>query len=114
MPSSAAAGDKAEESFASIRRPAHADLNHSGIVDMKIRLAGSTRPGSKLSSRSLNRLQSHRSARSQKSLEALEKGWNRKFKMAKALEEKPIAPLHRLPSDRKIVNQSFEKLEQEK
>ena len=62
-------------------------------------------------SKSLTRLPSHRSMQSQKSLENLEKGWSTKFKLAHALEEKPIVPLHRPISparnDVKIVNGSI-------
>ena len=70
------------------------DLNHSGIVDMKIRrLNSATR--FKVTSMSMNRMNSNRSMKSQKSLEALEKGWSSKFKKAKALDLKTIQPLSR-------------------
>ena len=48
-----------------------------------------------VTSKSLNRMNSNRSMRSQESIKALEKGWSTKFKKAKALEENPTPALYR-------------------
>ena len=81
-------GDRAEESEISMVNNAkringhlNNDLNMSGIVDMKIRLGGGSTAAAgasrtKMTSRSMTRLKSNRSMHSQKSLEALEKGWS--------------------------------------
>ena len=111
LPAAAAGFDRVEESEMSmminnnakrtggIGGNAHLnnDLNMSGIVDMRIRLSSAVN-SRKITSRSMTRMQSNRSVRSQKSLEALEKGWSHKYKKGKALEDKQVAPLHRLPS----------------
>ena len=46
-------------------------------------------------SRSMQRIPSHRSMHSQKSTQELERGWSTKFKKARALEENPTPALYR-------------------
>ena len=77
------------------------DLNISGVADnRKLRLNSANRSTSGLrnGSKSLTRMNSQRSMRSnvsQQSLKVLEQGWSSKFKKAKALNENPTPPLHR-------------------
>ena len=84
------------------------DLNHSSIVDMRVKLSAGVMASSPMraTSRSMTRLPSHRSVKSQKSLVDMEKGWTTKFSKAKALDEKPTTALYRplSPEAKKAVN----------